>query len=154
MCLRETRKMAQQTVQIPKGVEKELTLLRGFKDLVAERTGYMFGAKVLGKKMSEDTEAERKAVRTASKAVKDAVNQLIEEPTKPNSKVVQKSAKELENAREKNKEARKPHMQKISPLRKASRYIDTVAIPDSLKELGKPVTPRFSLSDWATKAIA
>jgi len=146
--------MTQRTVQIPKEIEKEITLLRGFKDLVAERTGYMFGAKVLGKTMSEKTEAERKAVRTASKGLKDAVNQLIEEPTKPNSQAVQKSAKELEKARETNKEARKPHMQKISPLRKATRYIDTVAIPDSLKELGTPATPRFSLSDWAKKAIA
>jgi len=150
-----------QQVQIPKEIEKELTnlrktntLLSGFKDLVAERTGYMFGAKVLGKTMSEKTEAERKAVRTASKTLKDAFNQLIEEPTKPNSQAVQKSAKELEKARDKNKEARKPHMQKISPLRKATRYIDTVAIPDSLKELGSPATPRFSLSDWAKKAIA
>jgi len=150
-----------QKLQIPKEIEKELTnlrktntLLSGFKDLVAERTGYMFGAKVLGKTMSEKTEAERKAVRTASKSLKDAVNQLIEEPTKPNSQVVQKSAKDLEKAREKNKEARKPHMQKISPLRKATRYIDTVAIPDSLKELRSPATPRFSLSDWAKKAIA
>ena len=146
--------MAQKTVQIPKEIEKEITLLRGFKDLVAERTGYMFGAKVLGKTMSEKTEVERKAVRTASKSLKDAVNQLIEEPTKANSQVVQKSAKELEKARDKNKEARKPHMQKISPLRKAVRYIDTVAVPDSLKELGTPVQPRFSLSDWAKKAIA
>lgn len=151
----------QKSVQIPKEIEKELTnlretntLLSGFKDLVAERTGYMFGAKVLGKTMSEKTEAERKAVRTASKTLKDAVNQLIEEPTKPNSQEVQKSAKELEKARDKNKEARKPHMEKISPLRKAVRYIDTVAVPDSLKELGSPATPRFSLSDWAKKAIA
>ena len=144
----------QKQAQIPKEIEKEITLLRGFKDLVAERTGYMFGAKVLGKTMSEKTEAERKAVRTASKTLKDAVNQLIEEPTKPNSQEVQKSAKELEKARDKNKEARKPHMEKISPLRKAVRYIDTVAVPDSLKELGSPATPRFSLSDWAKKAIA
>ena len=102
--------MTQRTVEIPKEIEKEVTLLRGFKDLVAERTGYMFGAKVLGKTMSEKTEAERKAVRTASKGLKDAVNQLIEEPTKPNSQAVQKSAKELEKARDENKEARKPHM--------------------------------------------
>lgn len=144
----------QKAIQIPKEIEKEITLLRGFKDLVAERVGYYFGAKVLGKTMSEKTVEERKAVRTASKSLKEAVNQLIEEPTKPNSKEVKNCAKVLEQAREKNKEARKPHMQKISPLRKAVRYIDTVAVPDSLKELGTPVQPRFSLSDWAKKAIA
>lgn len=145
----------QETVQISKEMEKELTLLRGFRDLLAERTGYYFGTKALGKTMSEKTEAERKDVRTASKGFKDAVNQLIEKPTKQNSKEVKTCAKALEQAKEANKKARKPHMQKISPLRKAIRYIDTVAVPDSLKELGKPVNqPIFSLSDVIKKAIA
>jgi len=29
-----------------------------------------------------------------------------------------------------------------------------VAIPDALKELGTPITPRFSLSKWIGDAIA
>jgi len=146
----------QKTVQIPKEMEKEITLLRGFKDLLAERTGYFFGAKALGKTMTEKTEAERKVVRTTSKAVKDAVKQLIETPTKAHSTAVLNAQEELEKARKQNKTAREPHMQKISPLRKATRYIDTVAIPASLKELGVPMANlvRFSLSDWAKKAIA
>lgn len=142
-----------QTVQVPKEIEKELTLLRGFKDLVAERSGYFFGAKMLTKTMNDETAKERKAVREASKSLKEAVNQLIETPTKQNSKTVQNIQEQLKEAREKNKKARKPHMQKINPLRKATKYIDVVAVPDALKELGTPVQPRFSLSEWVKKAI-
>lgn len=144
----------QKAEQIPKGIEKELTLLRGFKDLVAERTGYYFGTKVLGKKMSEETKTQRGAVSKAGKKLKEGIELLIEQPTAKNSKTVQTATREVKEAKKTNRKAREPHMKKISPLRKATRYIDTVAIPDSLKELGKPVTPRFSLSDWATKAIA
>lgn len=144
----------QKTEQIPKVIEKELTLLRGFKDLVAERSGYFFGAKMLTKTMSDETVKERKAVRETSKSLNEAVSQLIEEPTKPNSKTVQNLQTQLNDARKKNKKARKPHVEKISPLRKATKYIDVVAVPDALKELGKPVTPLFSLSDWIAKAIA
>jgi len=52
------------------------------------------------------------------------------------------------------KTARAPFMQKMAPLAKAVRYCDNVAIPDSLKELGHPIQPRFSLSDWVQTAIA
>lgn len=144
----------QKTEQIPKEIENELTLLRGFKDLVAERSGYFFGAKMLTKTMSKETSKERKAVRETSKSLNEAVSQLIEEPTKPNSKTVQNLQTQLKDARKKNKKARKPHVEKISPLRKATKYIDVVAVPDALKELGQPVQPSFSLSDWIAKAIA
>ena len=146
--------MAQKSVQIPKEIEKEITLLRGFKDLVAERTGYMFGAKVLGKKMSTETKTQRDAVSKAGKKLKEGIELLIEQPTEKNSKNVQTATREVKEAKKTNRKAREPHMKKISPLKKATRYIDTVAIPDSLKELGSPATPRFSLSEWAKKAIA
>lgn len=143
-----------QQVQIPKRIEKEITLLRGFKDLVAERTGYMFGAKANSEIMSKETKTFRQAVTEASKTLKDSIELLIEQPTEKNSKDVKTATSEVTKAKKANKKAREPHMKKISPLRKAVRYIDTVAIPDSLKELGSPATPRFSLSDWAKKAIA
>lgn len=144
----------QEAITIPKEVEQELVLLRGFRDIVAERTGYYFGAKMLTKTMNEKTATERKAVREIGKTLRKAISDLIETPTKTNSQNVKKTQKQLEEARDKNKEARKPHLTKINPLRKAVRYIDTVAVPDALKELGKPAQPRFSLSDWVTKAIA
>ncbi len=53
-------------------------------------------------------------------------------------------------------------MAKITPLRRAVRYIDAVAVPDALKELqpfmpkdAEPLgLPRFSLSKWVSKQIA
>ena len=65
--------MTQKAVTLPKEVEKELTLLRGFRDLVAERTGYWFGAKMLTKTMNEKTETERKAVRTIGKGITENI---------------------------------------------------------------------------------
>jgi len=141
-------------IQIPEEISQELTLLRGFKELMAERTGYYFGAKALGKTMSDETADERKAVTTASKSVRQAITTLIEQPTKKNSQDVVISQATLKVAQEKNMTARKPHMEKISPLRKIVRYIDVVAVPDSLKELGYNIKPIFSLSDWAKKALA
>lgn len=154
--------MAQQAVTIPKEVEEELTLLRGFKDLVAERTGYMFGAKALSTTMSEKTEKQRKDVTDKGKSFKEAFKTLIEQPTKKHSENVLTVQKELDEAREVNKKAREPHMAKITPLRRAVRYIDAVAVPDALKELqpfmpkdAEPLgLPRFSLSKWVSKQIA
>ncbi len=74
--------MAQQAVTIPKEVEEELTLLRGFKDLVAERTGYMFGAKALSTTMSDKTEKQRKDVTDKGKSFKKPLKPLSNNPTK------------------------------------------------------------------------
>ena len=145
--------MAQKTAQIPKEISKELTLLRGFRDLLAERTGYMFGAKALSTTMSEKTEKERKVVTDKGKSVKEAFTTLIEQPTKQHSENFLQVQKELVDAQKVNKKAREPHMAKITPLRRAVRYIDVVAVPDALKQLGSPALPRFSLSDWVSKAI-
>lgn len=143
-----------QAVVIPAEVEEELTLLRGFRDLVAERTGYFLGSRVLTKTMNEETAEERKAVREAGKALREAISTLIAEPNNGNAQTVKDLQGKVKEAKENAKKAREPHMKKISPLRKAVRYIDTVAVPDSLKELGKDVVPIFSLSDWINKAIA
>jgi len=142
--------LTQKTVTLPKEVEKELTLLRGFRDLVAERTGYLFGSKALTKVMNEKTETERKLVTTIRKGITENIPEWIE--NKNVSEYV-KQMKALKEARKKNTEARKPHMEKINPLRKATKYIDVVAIPDALKELGSPVHERFSLSKWVKEAI-
>lgn len=143
-----------QTVQLPREVEKELKNLRGFRVLVAERTGYMFGAKAKGQEMSDKTEKERNTANETSKNLKKAITQLIEEPTKAHSKAVQNLQVQLEKDRGALKEARSPFTKKIAPLRRAMGYIDTVAIPDALAQLGHPVQPRFSLSEWITTALA
>ena len=145
--------MVQKTVTIPKEISEEMTLLRGFRDLLAERTGYMFGAKALSTTMSEKTEKERKVVRDKGKSLKEAFTTLIEQPTKQHSDNYLTVQKEVDVARKANKEAREPHMAKITPLKRAVRYIDVVAVPDALKQLGSSIQPRFSLSDWVSKAI-
>lgn len=152
--------MAQQVVTIPEEtlkqieqLEEQVTLLTGFRDLVAERTGYMFGAKALSTTMSEKTEKERKVVRDKGKSLKEAFETLIEQPTKEHSANVVTIQKEVDEARKVNKKAREPHMVKITPLKRAIRYIDVVAVPDSLKQLGVDVAERFSLSKWVSKAI-
>lgn len=143
----------QKAIQLPKEVEEELTMLRGFRDLIGERTGYFFGAKALTKTMSDETATERKAVTALGKALTEANEKLLKEPNKQTAKAVIDAQSKVETARKANAKAREPHMKKINPLRKAVKYIDVVAVPDSLKEMGKPVTPRFSLSEWVAKAI-
>jgi len=48
---------------------------------------------------------------------------------------------------------RKPLLSKIASLRRGIRYIDKVAIPESLKKLSVSVHPAFSLSEWVQKAL-
>lgn len=140
----------QQTEQPVVENENELGMLRGFRDLVAERTGYMFGAKMLAKTMRDKTEAERTAVNNVSKVIRKDLKTWIAES---NVEEYEKQQKLLTDAREANKTAREPHMKKISPLRKAVRYIDTVAVPDALKELGTPATARTTLSKVIETAL-
>ena len=54
-------------------VEQELTLLRGFRDLVGERFGYFLGRRLTQQDMNEKTEAERKAVSEVRKTIKDNI---------------------------------------------------------------------------------
>ena len=139
-----------ETLTIPEAVEQELTLLRGFRDLVAERTAYTFGAKALSKEMSEATKEQRKAFTQASKEYRENLENYVRNGDFDGFSQAQAKIKE---ARKTLSEARKPHMQKINPLRKAVKYIDNVAVPDSLKELGVTVQPAFSLSEWIKKAV-
>jgi len=147
--------LSAQEIVLPKKIEEEMTMLRGFRDLVAERTGYFFGAKMLNKTMNEKTEVERTAVRETSKQIREAISTLIETPSKENASTVLTAQKANKDAKEVNSKVRKPHMKKINPLRKAVRYMDTVAIPDGLKELGVKTTElaRFSLSKWVAQAL-
>jgi hypothetical protein len=139
-----------QAVAIP--VEQEVVLLRGFRDLVAERWGYFMGRRLTQQEMNEKTEAERKAVAEIRKTiVGDNLKRIIAEA---DIKTYESSLEKIKEAREALNKVAKPYREKISPLAKAQRYMDNVAIPDALKELGTPVQPRFSLSKWISDAIA
>jgi hypothetical protein len=135
---------------LPASVEEELTNLRGFADLVNERWGYWMGARLKQQEGNQATAEQRKAVREAGKAVRNGVEDIIKAADVEKWHTLNTT---LSEAKKVVKEAMKPFAEKISPLRKAVRYLDSVAIPDALKELGKPISPRFSLSEYIDSAL-
>ena len=144
-------KMEAQTVQVPQ--EDRLALLEAFAELVSERWGYYMARRLTQKDANEKTKEERKKATEASKALNEGIETLIKSPNEANSKKVTSCRDTLKDARKVVASARKPFNEKIKPLASAVKYCDNVAIPDSLKELGHPIVPRFSLSEWATKAV-
>jgi len=137
-------------VALPAGVEEELTNLRGFADLVNERWGYWLGARIKQQEGNQATEDKRKAVREAGKALRNGIEEIIKAADVDKWHTLNTT---LADAKKVVKEAMKPFAEKISPLRKAVRYLDSVAIPDAMKELGKPIAPRFSLSEYIGNAL-
>ena len=136
---------AQAIVQLPVEVQEELTNLRGFKDLLAERTGYMLGRKAKQTEMNDATKTERKTVSTIRNNIRENIPQWI---TDANVTEYEKQTKALADASKIVSEKSKPYRTEISPLTRAVKFIDTVAIPESLKLMGVKVQPRFSLSDF------
>jgi len=136
-----------ETVQV---VPEELTLLRGFRDIVHERWAYMLGRKLKQSEMTEKTEKERKVVATARKDLKDSITKIIENADMKGYVAKQESIKKANEALA---EVAKPLREPISVLAKGVKYMDTVAIPDALNELGKPVQPKFSLGKWLDDAL-
>jgi hypothetical protein len=130
--------------------DEELTLLRGFKDLVAERTAYFFGAKELRSQMSDQSATERKAVTEANKSLRTNLKQYIKDG---NLNAYESAVAEVERVRKILNTKTETMRGKIAPLNKAVRYIDVTAVPDSLKELGSPIAPSFKLSEWCQKAV-
>ncbi len=143
-------KVAQETVQV---AEDKLALLEAFAELVSERWGYFTARRLTQKDANEKTKEERKKSTEASKALTESIETLIKSPSEANSKKVTSCRDVLKDARKLIASARKPFNEKIKPLASAIKYCDSVAIPDSLKELGHPVVPRWSLSEWANKAV-
>ena len=142
-------------VVVPKEVEQELTMLRGFRDLVGERWGYFLGRRMTQTEMNDATKVERKKVSGIRKEIAGNLDALIAGETILEDFISSYNTKqaELKTAREVVSKKSKPFREKISPIAKAQKYLDTVAIPDALKELGTPVQPRFSLSKWIDNAM-
>jgi len=140
-----------ETAQVPEEVEQELTMLRGFRDLVGERWGYFLGRRLTQADMNEKTKTERTKVSEIRKEITgENLETLI---TNADIATFKTKLKELGDAREVVSKKAKPFREKMNPLGKAQKYLDTVAIPDALKELNAPVQPRFSLSKWVKEAI-
>lgn len=143
--------MEAQTVQVPP--EDRLALLEAFAELISERWGYFTARRLTQHDANEKTKEERKKATETAKAVAESIETLIKNPNEANSKKVAQNRDSLKEARKVVANAKKPFNEKIKILASAVKYCDSVAIPDSLKELGHTVVPRFSLSEWATKAV-
>ena len=140
-----------QTVQIPEDVSQELRLLQGFRDLVAERWGYFVGRRMKQAEMNEATETERKAVRDVRVTISgDKLKELIKASDIDTYEATLKAVAEAQKIVS---EKAKPYRDAMSPLLKAQKYMDNVAVPDALKELGTPVKARFTLSEWLEKTL-
>ena len=148
--------MPKAKTQVAEAVTEEanrLDMLEGFTELIAERYGYWMARRLTQQEMNEAVKEEAKAYRETRKALNKNVADYIEEPTDELRTAIKDTQKTIKEQSKVLKEKKNPFMKKISPLAKAVRYCDNVAIPDSLKELGKPVQPRFSLSKWINDAL-
>jgi hypothetical protein len=132
---------------------KRLDLLEAFAELVSERFGYYTARKLKMAEMNEEVKDLNKELREIRKSLNTAIEEYIKEPNDGLREQIFKCRQAIEEKRPIIKERKAPFMKEINPLNKAVRYMDNVAIPDSLKELGYPVQPRFSLSDWVKKGI-
>lgn len=136
--------------QLPQEVQTELKLLRGFRDLTAERMGYFMGRRLTQEELSKATKDERAVASKISTEIREKIPEWIENSDLDTFKA---KTKALKDAREVVAKKAKPYRTKMAPLTKAVKYIDNVAIPDALKELGKPVQPRFKLEKWVNEAM-
>jgi len=146
-------KKAEATQETVPVVDRQ-ALQEAFVELVGERYGYWLGRRLTQQEMTTATKEQAKTVREATKTVNTAIEGYISDASDDLRTQILNGRKTITEAKKTLKEARAPFMKKITPLAKAVRYCDNVAIPDSLKELGHPVQPRFSLSDWVQSAIA
>jgi len=137
---------------VPVEVDRQ-ALQEAFVELVGERYGYWVGRRLTQQEMATATKEQAKKVRELAKTVNTAIEEYIADANDDLKTQIINGRKTLADAKKTVKEARAPFMKKIAPLAKAVRYCDNVAIPDSLKELGHPIQPRFSLSDWVQDAI-
>ena len=133
--------------------EDRLGMLEAFAELVSERWGYYTARRLTSKDASEKTKEVSSKARDAAKAVKDTIEKLVKTPSPQLAKYVVEKREALTEKRKAVQAARKPYNEKMKPLADAIKYCDSIAIPDSLKELGKPVVPQFNVLPVIAKAI-
>lgn len=138
-------------VELPEEIQQELIMLRGYRDLTGERWGYFVGRRMIQAEMNEKTAKERKAVNELRKTITG--DNLVQIITDGDIETFQTKVKEITEAREVVTKLCKPFRTRMKPLAKAQKYMDMIAIPDALKELGTPIQERFSLSQWITDAL-
>jgi hypothetical protein len=144
-----------------------LDLLEGFAELVSERYGYWTARRLKVAELNEKIGDERKKANEIRKAIAfrlkfdrknggysydmgEVLKMAVENGDWESFKA---KLGELAEVKKNIDGVAKPYRQEINLLNRAVRYMDNVAIPDSLKELGYPVEPRFSLSEHVKKGI-
>lgn len=146
-------KKAEVQAQTVEAEVSRLDLLEAFAELVAERYGYYTARRLKTAEMNEAVKDLSKNLREIRKSLNTAVEEYIKEPSDGLREQIFKAREAIAEKKPVLKEKKAPYMKEITPLAKAVRYMDNVAIPDSLKELGHPIQPRFSLSEWVKKAV-
>lgn len=130
--------------------EKDTKLLMGFRDLIAERTGYAFGVRVLSEELREATKDQRKAVNEARKSLKQNLENYIKnadiEGYKSALALIKDRSAELKKVSE-------DSVSKINRLRKAIRFIDNVMTPAFLNQMGVTVLPLREPKSWVEEKI-
>jgi CheY-like chemotaxis protein len=134
-------------------IADEIDLLRGFRDMMHERYGFNAARRLKQQEMNKAVEETAKKLRESKKTERQAIEDYLEKPTEPIKTKIAETRKTIKAQSTAVADGRKPFKETISNLSKGVRYIDSVAAPDSLKELGKPIVPMFSLADWVKKAL-
>ncbi len=132
-------------VQIPKAIEEELGNLRGFRDLMAERTGYYLGRTAKMAEMNKATKTERKTASGIRTVIREGIPQWIADS---NVTEYEKQTGLLAEASKVVSEKSKPFRVQIKPLTQAVKYIDNIAVPAVLEQLGVKLQETFTLSDF------
>lgn len=128
------QKTVQAEIAIPEAVQEELTLLRGFRDLVAERVAYALGAKVLNGEINQKTAEQRKAFNEASKFLKKNIESFVENgDIEGYRKAVEDKTTKAKVLRQAKKDA---GFEKVTKLRKACAhaYMHKFRVYDFLKQ--------------------
>jgi DNA repair exonuclease SbcCD ATPase subunit len=148
------------TTQAKQLTSEQVTDLLGFRDLIAERYGYLMGRRLKQQEMNEKLRDQAKAIRERRKAIASGYEEYFD--TDPAKADVLKKLKasigqaetDMKKPLEALKKAREPFQEVIKPLAQAIRYMDSVVIPDSLTSMGKPVAPITVVSPDILRAIA
>ena len=138
----------QTAVQVPKEetlTPEQISVLIGFRDLLTERVCYSMGRAEIRAKMSKATKKERKNASGIRAGIKENLVQWV---TDGNITEYEKQTALLTDASEIVSKKSKPFNKEISPLTKAMKFIDNIAVPDALGVMGIKPKPRFSLSDY------
>lgn len=139
--------------QVAEEVSEQTQLLQGFVALVAERYGYWAGRRAKQVEMNEATKEEREKATKLREGIREDIEVYLKTPKKDIAKKIVGDREALAETMNVVNAKAKPFRQAMSPLGKAIRYLDVVAIPDALKELDHPVKPIFSLSGWVIERL-